>query len=96
MAREGRYHFGDRLAEIILCYRDSIKPWIIDSHEAYDMDRVLRAMEGFSGMTERDWRRSAKARKQAIEMMRVAAGEVVTKLLRTAIEDKAGNLRDRS
>lgn len=55
------------------------------------MDRILRALEGFSGMTERDWRRSAKARKLALEMMRVAADQVVRRLLRVAIESGVQN-----
>lgn len=74
LAKENRYYFGDKLAWITIWYRDAIKPEIADTREAYDMDRMLRALEDFSDLTEKDWRRTAKRRKQALEMMRVACG----------------------
>jgi hypothetical protein len=86
LAKENRYYFGDKLAWITIWYRDAIKPEIADTPEAYDMDRILGTLEDFCDLNEREWRRMAKARKQALEMMRVATNQVVRRLLRQALE----------
>ncbi|MCK4402165.1 MAG: hypothetical protein KAV98_00100 [Dehalococcoidia bacterium] len=86
LARETRMLFAQQLASVTILYTHAIEPEISGTLEAYEMERMLRTMDGFCGLSEREWRRSAKARKQAVKMMRVTAHEVIRRLLRNVLE----------
>ena len=86
LERVGRLFIGQQVRMIGYVYEDMIKPQISGSEEAYDMERMLRAMEAFCGLDETGWRRSLKARKQATDIMRATTEIVVRRLIRNVIE----------
>jgi len=89
LVRETRLFFAEQLATVAVLYTAAIQPEISGTHEAYEMERMLRTMGDFCGLSEKAWRRSTKARKQALGMMRVTAHEVVRRLLRNVLENSA-------
>jgi len=67
-------------------FRDTIEPEIRGTEESYEMERMLRAMEGFCWLDDHDWRRLTKARKQAIDVMRATTEIVTRRFVRAVIE----------
>lgn len=82
----GRLFMGQQVRTIRYIYESMIKPQISGSQETYEMERMLRAMEVFDSLDETEWRRSLKARKQAIDIMRATTEIVVRKLIKNVIE----------
>ena len=83
----GRLQMGQQIRTISYFYEYMIKPQITGSEETYEMERMLSAMEGFVGLDEAEWRRSLKARKQAIDITRTTTEIVVRRLIRNVIEN---------
>jgi hypothetical protein len=86
LARAGRLLMDQQVRMIGYVYEGMIKPQIAGSEEAYEMERMLRAMEAFCGLNETEWRRSLKARKQAIDIMRATTEIAVRKLIMNVLE----------
>jgi len=86
LATAGRLLMGQQIRMINYFYNDMIEPQIRSSEEAYEMGRMLRAIEKFSGLDETRWRQSLKARKQSLEIMRTTTEIVVRRLVRNVIE----------
>ncbi len=86
LATAGRLLFGQQVRIIGYIYEDAIKPQIAGSEEAYEIERMLRAMKAFCGLDEAEWRRSLKARKQAIDIMRATTEIVVRRLIKNVVE----------
>jgi len=82
----GRRFFGQQIRMVGYVYEDDIKPQIVDTDEVYEMERMLRAMDTFCGLDEVEWRRSSKARKQAIDVMRATIEIVVRRLIKEVLE----------
>jgi len=82
----GRQFIGQQVRMISYLYEDMIKPQIPGSEEAYEMERMLRAMEEFCGLDKVEWRRSAKARKQAIDVMRATTEIILRRFLKNTLE----------
>ena len=56
------------------------------SPEVYEMERMLRVMDDFSLLGEQEWRRLSKARKQAIEVMRLTAELVIRRFVKNILD----------
>ena len=82
----GRLFFGQQVRMVGYIYEDNIKPQIANTEETYEMERMLRAMDTFCGLDEAEWRRSSKARKQAIDIMRATTEIVVRRLIKEVLE----------
>lgn len=82
----GRELMGQQVRKINYIFEDMIKPQIAGSDEVYDMERMLRAMEDFCGLDETQWKRSLRARKQAIDIMRTTTEVVLRKLVHNVLE----------
>lgn len=82
----GRQFFGQQIRMVGYIHEDNIKPQIVDTEEAYEMERMLRAMNTFCGLDEAKWRRTYKSRKQAIDIMRVTTEVVVRRLIKEVLE----------
>lgn len=86
LATAGRLFIGQQVRMIGYIYKDMIEPQISGSEEAYEMERMLRAMERFGGLDETSWKQSLKARKQALEIMRATTEIVVRKFIKNVTE----------
>jgi hypothetical protein len=86
LATAGRLFIGQQVRMIGHIYEEIIKPQIVGSEEACEMERMLRAMEAFCGLDETEWRRSLKAKKQAIDIMRATTEIVVRRLIGNVME----------
>jgi len=88
LATTGRAYIGQQVNLIGYLYRDTIEPEIRGTEEANEMERMLRAMEGFYWLDDHDWRRLTKARKQAIDVMRATTEIVARRFVRALTEGR--------
>jgi len=86
LSTAGREYIGQQIGEVKYIFSEWIRPQISGSPEAYEMERMLRAMEDFSLLNESEWRRLRKARKQAIDVMRATTEVVARRLVRNVLE----------
>lgn len=81
-----REYIGQQVGEVKYIFTEWIRPQISGSPEVYEMERMLRAMEDFSLLSESEWRRLRKARKHAIDVMRATTEVVARQLVKRVLE----------
>ena len=86
LSTAGREYISQQIWEVRFVFNEMIKPQILDSPEVFEMERMLRAMDDFSLLGEREWRRLSKARKQAIEVMRLTSELVVRRFVKNIFD----------
>ena len=85
LSTAGREYISQQIWEVRFVFNEMIKPQILDSPEVLEMERMLRAMDDFTLLSEREWRRLSKARKQAIEVMRLTAELVIRRFVNNVL-----------
>ena len=86
LSTAGREYIDQQIGEVKYIFNDWIRPQISGSPEVYEMERMLRAMEDFCFLSEGEWRRLNKVRKQAIDVMRATTEVVVRRLVKEVLE----------